>query len=50
MRYERRFRDAPQRMLGVLIGTPSGAQIPLGQVERVNFSRGPSMIREKTAH
>jgi Cu(I)/Ag(I) efflux system membrane protein CusA/SilA len=47
VRYERHFRDAPQRMLGVLIGTPSGAQIPLGQVARVNFSRGPSMIRDE---
>ncbi len=34
-------------MLGVLIGTPSGAQIPLGEVARINFSRGPSMIRDE---
>jgi Cu(I)/Ag(I) efflux system membrane protein CusA/SilA len=47
VRYERHFRDAPQRMLGVLIGTPSGAQIPLGEVARVSFSRGPSMIRDE---
>ncbi|MGI9075442.1 MAG: efflux RND transporter permease subunit [Bryobacteraceae bacterium] len=47
VRYERHFRDAPQRMLGVLIGTPSGAQIPLGEVARINFSRGPSMIRDE---
>jgi len=47
VRYERHFRDAPQRMLDVLIATPSEAQIPLGQVARVNFSRGPSMIRDE---
>src|SRR5205085_6129178 len=47
VRYERHFRDAPQRMRGVLMGTPSGAQIPLGEVARVNFSRGPSMIRDE---
>lgn len=47
VRYERHFRDAPQRMLGTLVGTPSGAQIPLGQVARLNFSRGPSMIRDE---
>lgn len=47
VRYERHFRDTPQRMLGVLIGTPSGAQIPLGEVARVSFSRGPSMIRDE---
>src|SRR5260370_14743540 len=47
VRYERHFRDAPQRMRGVLIGTPSRSQIPLGEVARVNFSRGPSMIRDE---
>ncbi len=47
VRYERHFRDAPQGMRGVLIGTPSGAQIPLGEVARVNFSRGPSMMRDE---
>jgi Cu(I)/Ag(I) efflux system membrane protein CusA/SilA len=47
VRYERHFRDAPQRMRGVLIATPSGAQIPLGEVARIRFSRGPSMIRDE---
>ena len=47
VRYQRDFRDAPQRMLRTLIGTPSGAQIPLGEVAQVNFSRGPSMLRDE---
>lgn len=47
VRYEQRFRDSPQRMAGVLIGTPSGTQIPLGEVARIHFSRGPSMIRDE---
>jgi Cu(I)/Ag(I) efflux system membrane protein CusA/SilA len=34
-------------MRGVLVGTPSGAQIPLGQLARVFFSRGPAMIRDE---
>ena len=34
-------------MRGVLIGTPSGAQIPLGQVARISFSRGPALIRDE---
>jgi Cu(I)/Ag(I) efflux system membrane protein CusA/SilA len=34
-------------MSKVLIGTPSGAQIPLGQVARVSFSHGPAMIRDE---
>jgi Cu(I)/Ag(I) efflux system membrane protein CusA/SilA len=47
VRYEQDFRDSVDRMRTVLIGTPSGAQIPLGQVARVSFSKGPSMIRDE---
>jgi Cu(I)/Ag(I) efflux system membrane protein CusA/SilA len=47
VRYERDFRDNIDQMQGVLIGTPSGAQIPLGQVARISFSKGPAMIRDE---
>ena len=47
VRYAQHFRNSPQRMLDVLIATPSGAQIPLGEVAHINFSRGPSMIRDE---
>jgi Cu(I)/Ag(I) efflux system membrane protein CusA/SilA len=47
VRYQRDFRDNIDRMRGVLIGTPSGAQIPLGQVARISFGRGPAMIRDE---
>ena len=47
VRYERDFRDRPEQMEGVLIGTPSGAQIPLGQVAKISFSHGPAMIRDE---
>jgi copper/silver efflux system protein len=47
VRYQRDFRDSVEQMSKVLIGTPSGAQIPLGQVARVSFSHGPAMIRDE---
>jgi Cu(I)/Ag(I) efflux system membrane protein CusA/SilA len=47
VRYLRDFRDSPEAMRGVLIGTPTGAQIPLGQVARISFSNGPAMIRDE---
>jgi Cu(I)/Ag(I) efflux system membrane protein CusA/SilA len=47
VRYLRDFRDSPEAMRGVLIGTPTGAQIPLGQVARISFSIGPAMIRDE---
>jgi copper/silver efflux system protein len=36
-----------QELQNVLIGTPSGAQIPMSEVARISFSRGPSMIRDE---
>ena len=47
VRYQRAFRDNIAQMRNVLIGTPSGAQIPLGQVAQISFSHGPSMIRDE---
>jgi Cu(I)/Ag(I) efflux system membrane protein CusA/SilA len=47
VRYQRDFRDNVEKMRGVLIGTPSGAQIPLGQVARISFAQGPAMIRDE---
>jgi len=47
VRYQRDFRDDLDAMGRVLIGTSSGAQIPLGQVARISFSNGPAMIRDE---
>ncbi len=47
VRYQRDFRDNIDKMRGVLIGTPSGAQIPLGQIAKISFSHGPAMIRDE---
>jgi len=47
VRYQRDFRDTVEKMRGVLIGTPSGAQIPLGQVAKISFTHGPAMIRDE---
>ena len=47
VRYERDFRDNPDLLGRVLIATPSGAQIPIEQVAKISFSRGPAMIRDE---
>ena len=49
VRYNRDFRDNVEELRRVLIGTPSGAQIPISQVAKISFSRGPSMIRDEDA-
>jgi Cu(I)/Ag(I) efflux system membrane protein CusA/SilA len=47
VRYQRDFRDSPQSLSQVLIPTPAGEQIPVSEVARVYFSRGPAMIRDE---
>jgi Cu(I)/Ag(I) efflux system membrane protein CusA/SilA len=47
VRYNRDFRDNVEELRRVLIGTPSGAQIPISEIARISFSRGPSMIRDE---
>jgi copper/silver efflux system protein len=47
VRYQRDFRDNPSAIAQVLIPSPTGEQIPIGEVARVYFSRGPAMIRDE---
>ena len=47
VRYQRDFRDHPENLSAALIPTPTGEQIPIGEVARVYFSRGPAMIRDE---
>jgi Cu(I)/Ag(I) efflux system membrane protein CusA/SilA len=46
VRYQRDFRDNIGELSRVLIATPAGAQIPISEVARISFSRGPAMIRD----
>jgi len=47
VRYNRDFRDNVEELRRVLIATPTGAQIPLADVAKISFSRGPAMIRDE---
>jgi copper/silver efflux system protein len=47
VRYQRSFRDHPEALSQALISTPTGEQIPIGEVARVFYSRGPAMIRDE---
>jgi copper/silver efflux system protein len=47
VRYQRDFRDNLGELSRVLIATPSGAQIPIAEVAKISFSRGPAMIRDE---
>jgi Cu(I)/Ag(I) efflux system membrane protein CusA/SilA len=47
VRYAREFRDDPELLGRILIGTPDGAQIPLSQVVTIKSVLGPPMIRSE---
>jgi len=47
VRYQRDFRDRSESLSNALIPTPTGEQIPVSEVARVYYSRGPSMIRDE---
>jgi Cu(I)/Ag(I) efflux system membrane protein CusA/SilA len=50
VRYPRDFRDDPQEIASqVLVNTPDGAAIPLGQVASVTIAQGPPSIRTENA-
>jgi copper/silver efflux system protein len=44
-RYAREYRNDPTSIERILIPTPNGAQIPLGQLATIEFRPGPAMIR-----
>jgi Cu(I)/Ag(I) efflux system membrane protein CusA/SilA len=49
VRYPRELRDDPQQLAAVLVSTPSGAQIPLGQLATLNVVRGSTLIKSENA-
>ena len=49
VRYAADFRDDLDKLRRVVIATPSMAQVPLGELAKVSFSKGPTMIRDEDA-
>jgi copper/silver efflux system protein len=49
IRYAPDFRDDLDKLRRVMIATPSNAQVPLGELASVSFTKGPTMIRDEDA-
>jgi copper/silver efflux system protein len=49
VRYARELRDDLPALRQVLVDTPSGAQIPLGQLASIHITSGPPMVRSENA-
>ena len=46
-RYAREYRDNPEDLKKVLIPTPSGVQVPLGELAEITYVRGPQLIKSE---
>jgi len=47
VRYPRALRDSPEAIRSVLVATPSGAEVALGAVARVDLTEGPTLIKSE---
>lgn len=47
MRYAREYRDNPDDLKKILIPSPSGVQVPLGELAEVQYTRGPQLIKSE---
>lgn len=47
VRYPRELRDDPEKIKKILVPTPTGVQVPLGELITIEFVRGPQMIKSE---
>jgi len=50
VRYPRALRDNPEQIGNVLIATPSGAQVALGELAHIAVVKGPTLIKSENAY
>ena len=50
VRYPRDLRDDPEQVRDVLVSTPSGAQVTLGQIASIEIVRGSTLIKSENAY
>ncbi|MBI2715513.1 MAG: efflux RND transporter permease subunit [Rhizobiales bacterium] len=49
VRYGRELRDSTDKLKRVLVATPTGAQVPLGELAELRFVDGPTLIKSEAA-
>lgn len=47
LRYPRELRGNPEELTKLLVATPAGVQIPLGEVADIHYSKGAQMIQSE---
>ncbi len=49
VRYPAELRDSPEAMRRILVPTPGGAQVPLGQLADISIHKGPASIKSENS-
>jgi Cu(I)/Ag(I) efflux system membrane protein CusA/SilA len=49
LRYDRPFRESVEDLDDILVPTPGGAHIPMGEIARIEFTDGPPVVRSENA-
>jgi Cu(I)/Ag(I) efflux system membrane protein CusA/SilA len=49
VRYAREFRDTPEAIRNTIVATPSGAQVSLGELARIDVVKGSTLIKSENA-
>ena len=49
LRYDRPFRESPDDLENILVPSPTGAHIPMGELASITYTEGPPMIRSENA-
>jgi Cu(I)/Ag(I) efflux system membrane protein CusA/SilA len=50
VRYPRGLRDDPAKIADILVATPSGAQLALGELARIDVTKGSTLIKSEDAN
>jgi len=50
VRYPRELRDTPDKIASILVSTPGGAQVSLGQLAHIAIARGSTLIKSENSY
>jgi cobalt-zinc-cadmium resistance protein CzcA len=50
VRWQEAYRDSVRRIQEILVGTPDGAQVPLGQIAAIREEEGPASVYREDNH
>jgi Cu(I)/Ag(I) efflux system membrane protein CusA/SilA len=50
VRYPRELRDTPEKLAAILVSTPRGAQVALGQLAHIGITRASTLVKSENSY